>query len=195
MKYPQRIIGLTGGIATGKTSVTDYLTRVYHIPVLDADLYAREAVAQNSPILKAIYLRYGDSLKSNDGSLDRQALAAIIFQDRQEKSWLESQIHPYVRDRFLTQLAQTDKPIVVLAIPLLFEAKMSDLVTEIWVVWCDRTSQMLRLQQRDRLTVEQAEIRIDSQMPLSEKIQRADLVLDNNRDLKDLWQQIDAALS
>jgi dephospho-CoA kinase len=194
MKHPQRIIGLTGGIATGKTSVTDYLTRVYHFPVFDADIYAREAVTLNSPILKAIYTRYGNGLQLKDGTLDRQALAAIIFNDKSEKFWLESQIHPYVRDRFVTQLAQTVESTVILAVPLLFEANMSDLVTEIWVVWCDLASQLRRLQQRDRLTVEEARIRIDSQMLLSEKVERADIVLNNDRDLQALWQQIDRLL-
>jgi dephospho-CoA kinase len=180
MKHPQRIIGLTGGIATGKTSV--------------ADIYAREAVAKNSPILTAIFQRYGDKVKLADDCLDRKALGAIIFNDKVEKAWLESQIHPYVKNHIVDRLATIHDSTVVLVIPLLFEAAMTDLVTEIWVVWCDRQTQMKRLQQRDFLTVEQAQIRIDSQMPLLEKIEQADVVLDNNRGLEELWQQIDSFL-
>jgi dephospho-CoA kinase len=194
MKHPQRIIGLTGGIATGKTSVSDYLNSVYHFPVFDADIYAREAVAKNSPILTAIFQRYGDKVQLADGCLDRKALGAIIFNDEREKAWLESQIHPYVKNRIVDRLANTQDSTVILAIPLLFEAAMTDLVTEIWVVSCDRTTQMKRLQQRDCLTLEQAQMRIDSQMPLSEKIERADVVLENNRSLEELWQQIDSLI-
>jgi dephospho-CoA kinase len=195
MKHPQRIIGLTGGIATGKSSVSDYLNSVYYLPVFDADIYAREAVEKNSPILTAIFQRYGDKVKLADGCLDRKALGTIIFNDEREKAWLESQIHPYVKSRIIDRLATTQDSTVVLAIPLLFEAAMTDLVTEIWVVWCDRKTQVKRLQQRDCLTVEQAQIRIDSQMLLSEKIEWADVVLDNNRSLEDLWHQIDHFLS
>lgn len=195
MKHPQRIIGLTGGIATGKSSVSDYLNSVYYLPVFDADIYAREAVEKNSPILTAIFQRYGDKVKLADGCLDRKALGTIIFNDERAKAWLESQIHPYVKSRIIDRLATTQDSTVVLAIPLLFEAAMTDLVTEIWVVWCDRKTQVKRLQQRDCLTVEQAQIRIDSQMLLSEKIERADVVLDNNRRLEDLWHQIDYFLS
>ena len=190
-----RIIGLTGGIGTGKTTVSNYLARQYHLPILDADIYAREAVALGSPILENIFRRYGDRLKLSDGSLNRAALGEIIFNDEREKAWLESQIHPYVRDRLSKDLQQISNQTIVLAIPLLFEANLTDLVTEIWVVYCDRAIQIARLQQRDGLTLAQAQARIDSQLPLADKVARADLVLDNNTDLKDLFQQIDRTMS
>lgn len=190
----KRLIGLTGGIATGKTTVSNYLTAKYHLPVLDADVYAREAVAEDSPILQSIFRRYGDKVKLADASLDRTALGEIVFNDPQEKQWLENQIHPYVRDRFEQELSKINNNTIVLSIPLLFEAQLTNLVTEIWVVSCDRSLQIARLQQRNGLTAKQAQARIDSQIPLAEKIAAADIVLDNNGDLTDLYAQIDAAI-
>ncbi len=190
----KRSIGLTGGIATGKTTVSNYLAAKYHLPVLDADIYAREAVAQDSPILEAIFTRYGDGVMLSDRSLNRASLGEIVFNNPTEKQWLESQIHPYVRDRFEQELQRLPNNTIVLAIPLLFEAKLTDTVSEIWVVSCDRSLQIARLQQRNSLTIQQAEARIDSQMPLAEKIAAADVVLDNNADLAHLFAQVDRAL-
>ena len=190
----KRIIGLTGGIGTGKTTVSNYLAEKYNLPILDADIYAREAVAINSPILKQIFNHYGDKIQSPDGSLNRSALGEIIFNNDTEKLWLESQIHPYVRDRFNSELQKLKDDTIVLSIPLLFEANLTHLVTEIWVVYCDRSSQITRLQQRDRLNWQQAEARIDSQFSLSTKIAQADVVLHNNSELHTLYQQIDEAI-
>ena len=191
----RRIIGLTGGIGTGKTTVSNYLAKTYQLPILDADIYARDAVRPNSAIFKAIVARYGDRLVLDDGSLNRAALGEIIFQDSQEKEWLESQIHPYVRHRFVEQLQKLDCEIIVLAIPLLFEAKITDLVTEIWVVYCDEKHQLERLQNRNNFTLAQAQLRIANQLPLAEKVAQADVVLDNSSDLSALFTQIDRAIS
>ena len=190
-----RLIGLTGGIGTGKTTVSNYLAEKYGLPVLDADVYAREAVANDSPILEAIFTRYGDKIILPDQRLDRQALGEIIFNDSTEKKWLESQIHPYVSDRFNQELSQSKSNIIILAIPLLFEAQLTDLVTEIWVVSCDLSWQISRLQQRNGLTRQQAQARIASQLPLAEKVAAADFVLDNNADLTHLYLQVDAAIN
>jgi dephospho-CoA kinase len=192
---PSRIIGLTGGIGTGKTAVSKYLAQQYELPVLDADIYAREAVTKDSPILQAIYAHYGDSIKLPDGNLNRPALGDIIFNNVKEKQWLESQIHPYIRDRFEQELHQIQNDTIVLVIPLLFEANLTDMVTEIWVVKCDRILQIARLQQRNSLTLEQAQARIHNQLPLSEKVALADVVLDNNSDLNHLFSQVDRAIS
>ena len=190
----KRLIGLTGGIATGKTTVSNYLQERYHLPILDADIYAREAVAKGSPILEAIFSRYGNKVIEPDRSLNRAGLGEIIFNDATEKQWLESQIHPYVRDRFEQELKGTTENTIVLDIPLLFEANLTDTVTEIWVVSCDRSLQIARLQRRNDLTIPQAKARIDNQMPLAQKIAAADVVLNNNRDLAHLHTQIDRAV-
>ncbi|MBD2257258.1 dephospho-CoA kinase [Pseudanabaena sp. FACHB-2040] len=191
----QRIIGLTGGIATGKSTVSQYLQSQHSIPVLDADHYARQAVELGSPILGAIAHRYGPTILQPEGSLNRARLGEIVFNDTAEKRWLEQQIHPFVRQQFTEAMAAlTELPIVVQSIPLLFEANLTDQVSEIWVVACSETQQQQRLMARNRLTADQAQARIRSQMPLAEKIAQADVVLDNSADLNALFQQVDWAL-
>jgi dephospho-CoA kinase len=188
-----RIIGLTGGIATGKSTVSHYLSSKYNVPVLDADFYAKEAVAKNSPILKGIFEHFGNYLQLEDGNLDRSALGDLIFSNSEAKQWLESLIHPYVRDRFTRESAKIkNNNTIVWAIPLLFEANLAHLVTEIWVVSCSEEIQLSRLQKRNNLTLEQAKNRINSQLPLKEKIAQADCVLENNSTLEHLYQQCDA---
>ena len=191
----RRIIGLTGGIATGKTTVAKHLSQVHRLPVLDADVYAREAVQLGSPILRAIADRYGADILLPDGGLNRQRLGDIVFQDAAEKRWLEQQIHPYVRDRFAQAMQDfVEDQTVVQAIPLLFEAGLTDQVTEIWAVACPEDQQLARLMQRNGLSLEQAQARIRSQMPLAEKTARADVVLDNSGEVSALLAQVDRVL-
>ncbi|GAX34965.1 dephospho-CoA kinase [Nodularia sp. NIES-3585] len=192
----KRIIGLTGGIATGKTTVANYLASAYHLPIFDADIYARDAVAVGSPILGAIAQRYGEQILLPDGSLNREKLGTIIFPQPDERHWVESLIHPYVLHRFqqampIAESSQT----LLLVIPLLFEAQMTDLVTEIWVVRCSEFQQLQRLMQRNHLTKEQAQARIDSQLSLAEKAARATVVLDNSFTPESLTKQVDVALA
>jgi dephospho-CoA kinase len=191
-----RIIGLTGGIATGKSTIAQHLVEMYQCPVFDADVYAREAVQPGSLILDRIRQRYGETLILPDGRLDRQSLGAIVFANPEERQWLEQQIHPEVRQRLIEAIStQTDgKKPIILVIPLLFEAGMNDLVSEVWVVYCCTAQQIERLMQRDRLTREQAQIRIDAQMSIDAKCDLADRVLDNSS-TPDIWmQQVESAL-
>jgi dephospho-CoA kinase len=190
----KRIIGLTGGIATGKTTVANYLAESFHLPILDADIYARDAVSPGSEILSAIAQRYGQDIFQSDNSLNRQKLGEIIFKERDERHWLEGLIHPYVQEKFIREIALSLAPVIVAVIPLLFEAGMTDLVTEIWVVSCSKEQQLARLMQRNNLTLEQAEVRIASQISLEEKITHADVVLDNSLTLELLLKQVDQAL-
>jgi dephospho-CoA kinase len=194
-----RLIGLTGGIGTGKTTVSNYLAATHNLPIWDADIYARQAVEPNAPVLAALTDRYGSDLLLSDGSLDRYKLGQIIFNSLTERRWVEAQIHPFVRDRFRENCDALQKApaTAVLAVPLLFEAEMTDLATEIWVVSCSPEQQKRRLLERHgaSLTPEQIQARIDSQMPLSEKCRRADVVLDNSSTLEHLYQQCDRAIN
>lgn len=193
----QRVIGLTGGVGMGKTTVSNYLAETYQIPVLDADLLAREAVEPGSSVLQKIVERYGSQILGSDQSLDRARLGEIVFSNSSERLWLEQLIHPDVRDRLQAGLADLDKQsydTAVLVVPLLFEAKMTDLVTEIWVVYAPLARQIELIQKRDRLSLEQTRARIDSQMAIDQKIDRADVVLDNSSTLEALLAQVDAAL-
>lgn len=188
----QRRIGLTGGIGTGKSTVARYLAERYGLPILDADVYAREAVAVGSPILGAIAARYGPGAQLEDGSLDRRRIGEIVFHDPAERRWLEQQIHPYVRQRFHQALETLpEDATVVLAIPLLFEAGLTGLVSEIWVVACPLADQVARLKARDRLSDSQIVARIASQMDLAQKVAQADVVLDNSQTLEALYAQVD----
>lgn len=211
-----RLIGLTGGIGTGKTTVSNYLSQKYKFPILDADIYAREAVQPGSSIFESIVERYGQNIVLPNGSLDRGQLGEIVFNNQKELYWLEQQIHPYVRDRFEQKIHDfvvknsesqhqtsidlkfnqpiNEYPIVVLVVPLLFEAKMTDLVTEIWVIYAPLQQQIDRLIKRNNLTQQQADTRINNQMSLKEKCQKADLVLDNSSSLELLFKQVDSAI-
>jgi dephospho-CoA kinase len=191
----QRLIGLTGGIATGKTTVSNYLGDRYGLPILDADVYAKEAVEIDSPIFQKIIQRYGSDIQLENRELNRTKLGDIIFNNIEEKTWLEAQIHPHVRKRFQEEINFLDNQIIVLSIPLLIEANLTHLVSEIWVVFCDYEQQIQRLQQRNHLTQQQAIARIKNQLPLAEKITRADVVLDNSDGLDYLYQQINQFLN
>jgi dephospho-CoA kinase len=198
-----RLIGLTGGIATGKTAVSNYLADTYRFPIFDADIYAREAVYPGSPILNSIVERYGPDILLPDGNLNRAELGNIVFSNLAERQRLEQLIHPYVRRRLVeaTQSCISSSSRVsdgtltaVLAVPLLFEANMTDLCTEIWVVYCSPSVQLERLMQRDGLSFDRAAARINTQLPLTQKCQQADVVLDNSTTFEDLLRQVDSLL-
>ncbi len=190
----KRIIGLTGGIASGKSLVAKYLHDQHYLEISDADIYARDAVALGSPILQRIHQRYGGQILLSDGSLDRQRLGSIIFSQPPEKIWLEQQIHPFVRQRLEQSISQTAATTLVLVVPLLIEAGMMDLVTEVWLVTCDPDQQIARLTTRDGLTIAAAQARINSQMSIVQKIPFADVVLKNTSSPESLLKQVDLAL-
>lgn len=201
----QRVIGLTGGIGMGKTTVSNYLSDHWNVPVLDADIIAREVVVPGSAVLSKIADRYGSTLLLPDGRLDRVRLGEIIFNSLPERQWLERQIHPPVCDRLEQELQRPSmkhEPVIVLSVPLLFEARMTDLVNEIWVVFCPVDQQIDRLLTRSMqdgarsycLSRDQIQARINSQMPIERKMQRADVVLDNSGSESDLFEQIDQAM-
>jgi len=178
--FSQRRIGLTGGIASGKSSVGRWLAQ-QGLPVFDADQYAREALKPGQQATKTVLQRYGSSVQAEGGAtIDRAALGRIVFQDSAERQWLEQLIHPIVRARFDQALTLHAKaPAVVLMIPLLFEAGLESLCSEIWLVDCDASQQLERLIARDGLSPKAAQARIAAQWPLSRKRDLADHVISN----------------
>ena len=185
----QHRIGLTGGIASGKSSVARYLQDL-GIVVLDADRYAHEALKAGSQASEAVLKRYGRQVEaapncdieqsSGQRNINRRELGRIVFNNQDERRWLEQTIHPLVRARFELELAKhPETSTVVLMIPLLFEADLTELVSEIWVVHCLPAQQLERLKQRDGLSTAEAEARINAQWPMSRKCEQADLLLDN----------------
>jgi len=186
----QRRIGLTGGIATGKSSAGHWLATVAGLPVLDADHYAREALAPGSPGAQAVLERYGAAVREPAGTasgpseaalvLDRSALGRIIFHNPAERRWLEQLVHPLVRARFDQELAAlADAPVLVLVVPLLFEAGLTGLCSEVWLVDCDEDQQLQRLIARDHCSEAEARARIAAQWPLARKRPLADALVSN----------------
>jgi dephospho-CoA kinase len=197
---PQRRIGLTGGIASGKSTVARLLAE-QGLPVLDADVYAREALAPGSQGARSVLERYGDAVRARDSAfeaavIDRTALGRIVFLAPPERQWLEQLVHPLVRERFTRELAALSAaPAVVLVIPLLFEAGLDSLCSEVWVVDCDPDQQLQRLMARDHLSAEAAKTRIDAQWPLERKRALADRVLNNQGNLRVLKSQMEQLLN
>jgi len=187
----QRRIGLTGGIASGKSTVARLLEQ-QGLPVLDADVYAREALAPGTPGAAAVLERYGEVVRaqgcaSKSRVIDRGALGQIVFNAPQERAWLEQLVHPLVRQRFDAELAAlAAQPAVVLVIPLLFEAGLESLCSEIWLVDCEPEQQLERLMQRDGLSQAAAQARMNAQWPLERKRELADRVIDNRQGVVDL---------
>ena len=180
----QRRIGLTGGIATGKSTVGRWLEQ-QGLPVLDADVYAREVLKPGSACSRAVLERYGARVQAAGSAgevavIDRGALGGIVFHDPAEKGWLEALIHPVVRARFEEELsALKTEPTVVLMIPLLFEAGLEELCSEIWLVDCTEAQQLERLMQRDGLSEAEAQARINAQWPMEQKRGLADRLIEN----------------
>ena len=194
-KAVRRIIGLTGGIATGKSTVSDYLASRHGLPVLDADVFSREAVEKGSEILGLVRDRYGPSILLADGNLNRPQLGKIIFTNAAEKQWIEQQIHPYVRARFKSETdAIAPTQTLVYSIPLLFEAKLTHLVSEIWVVACSPAQQLARLMKRNHLSEPDAQSRMAAQMSLDKKCKQSDYMIDNSRNKEALFLQVDRLL-
>jgi len=192
----QRRIGLTGGIATGKSSAARLLEQHHGLPVLDADLYARQALEPGQPATEAVLERFGPGVVSSGGVVDRRALGAIVFNNQDERRWLEQLVHPIVRQRFDQELVQLDtNPAVVLMIPLLFESGLEALCSETWLVDCDESQQLQRLMARDQLNEAEAQARMDAQWPLARKRSLADVLISNRGDAAALNAQLEDALS
>lgn len=177
-----RVIGLTGGIATGKSSVARFFTE-QGIPVIDADQLARDAVLPGSPALDQIVSLFGREMLNNDGRLDRKRLGELVFSDLEKRRQLESILHPEIRRRaedLISQAAEAGHQRLIYMAPLLIEAGATDRVDTVWVVTVRPEIQLERLMQRDGISREQAERLIDSQMPLSEKERCGSVVIDNS---------------
>ena len=183
-KGKQRRIGITGGIASGKTLIGNYLFQAKQWPILDADSFAHEALSAENPISKKVLLRYGSRIiktsTKNDHIINRKALAKIVFQNENEKKWLEESIHPFVNKRINEELEILKlNSVVILIIPLLFEKNYTFLCSEICYVDCPKEMQLKRLKARDSLSFEEANQRINAQWENSFKRQFADHIIDN----------------
>ena len=185
------VIAVTGGIASGKTTVCDCLEKEYGFDVIDADKISRE-ISEREDVLAKLRYVFGEDYVS-DGSLNRQKLASLVFNDPAQKSMLESILHPEVAKEYERQKqahSESGKSIVIYNCPLLFEAGLESEADRILLVYCTLEQQLSRLKQRDKLTEEQAYIRINAQMPLDEKLQYADYVIFNNGSYDELLHAV-----
>jgi dephospho-CoA kinase len=177
-----RIIGLTGGIATGKSSVAQFF-KERGVPVIDADQLARDAVLPGSPALEQIISLFGREVVTHGGELDRKRVGTLIFSDPEKRRQLEAVLHPEIRklaeERIALAAKAGHKRLIYMA-PLLIEAAATDRVDTVWVVTVRPEIQLERLMMRDGIALEQAESMIGSQMPLSEKERYGSVIINNS---------------
>ena len=189
-----RLIGLTGGIATGKSTVAQILRRL-GLPVIDADALAHEVTAAGSPAVAAIAADLGPQFVRPDGALDRPRLAERVFADHTLLERLNAIVHPRVRALMaerVEDLHAAGAQVVVLDVPLLLESRAAYDVDVVWLVYAPESQQIERLMARNGLSLAQAELRIRAQMPIEEKRMLADVVIDNSGDLGALETQVEA---
>ena len=184
------LVGLTGGIASGKSTVADLLA-AHGAVVIDADLLAREVVEPGSPGLVAVVERFGTGVLRADGSLDRPALGRLVFADTDARRDLERIIHPAVRERAAELVASAEPgSVVVQMIPLLVETGQQDAFDLVVVVDVDPDTQLARIRDRDGLDESQARARVQAQASRAERLAAADVVVDNTGSLADLAVQV-----
>jgi dephospho-CoA kinase len=191
-----KLIGLTGGIASGKSTVAKILERL-GAAVVNADVLAREVVEPGREAWNEIVDAFGDQVLQPDRALDRQKLRALIFNQPEARKKLESIIHPRVRalaDERIREHAAAGYAVVVYEVPLLFEGNLHEWLRPVILVACDVDTQRQRLQQRDRLGAAEAQKHIAAQMSLEEKRRLADYVIENNGSLEDLEREVQAVL-
>ncbi len=185
-------IGLTGGIASGKSTVLTYF-KDKGIPYIDADIVAREVVEPGTEGLKAIVDTFGSNVLHADGTLNREALGAIVFHNEEKRQLLNSCLKTHIRNRIMeltSQYEQGNTPILIYDIPLLIEGEWYTMMDEVWLVYVNEMTQIERLMSRNGYTREDALARINSQMRLDDKRAYADIIVDNNGTPHDLTVQL-----
>lgn len=184
------VLGLTGGIGSGKTAASDYLASK-GICVVDADVVARQIVEPGQPALAAITQRYGADALLADGSLDRAWLRQKVFAEPAERQWLESQTHPRIRQAIIDQLQNASSEYAVLVSPLLFESGQYQLTQRTLLIDVAEDIQIARATSRDQNDEQQIRRIIAAQMSRTDKRAKADDIADNSKDLAHLYQQLD----
>ena len=189
MMAKKYIVGLTGGIASGKTTVANLFAQ-YGIDLVDADVIAREVVSIGSDGLNAIKQHFGQGILLADNSLDRAALRAKVFNNPEQRLWLNNLLHPMIRHRMLDQVQASTSAYVIMVVPLLFENHLDSLVDTTLVVDIAPELQVSRTMQRDGVSKEQVEHILASQMTQEQRLALADNIIDNQGEHEQLRSQV-----
>lgn len=179
------IVGLTGGIGSGKTTVANQFARL-GIALVDTDQIAREVVEPGQPALAQIFEHFGDQVRQGDGGLDRAALRGLVFQQSDQRRWLEALLHPIIRQLTLERLEAATSPYVLLVSPLLLETDQHQLTDHILVIDLPVELQLSRTMTRDNNDANQVRAIIAAQIDRQQRLARADSVLDNSQPLNTL---------
>lgn len=194
IKSAHLILGVTGGIASGKSTVARMLQE-FGAPAVDFDLIARQIVEPGKPAFKEIVASFGEKVLQKEGWLDRKKLAGMVFQDESKRKTLENITHPRIVDVFLDQVREITKrdphAIIQAVIPLLFEANLRHLVHKVLLVYIPREMQIERLMKRDGIRREGAENILNAQWPIDEKVGDADFVIHNEGTLENTRKQVE----
>lgn len=185
------VIGLTGGIGSGKTAATDRF-KTHGITIVDADVVARQVVEPGAPALNQIREHFGAHVIAPDGQLDRRALREIVFNDPAERKWLESLTHPLIGQEIVRQLQASQSPYTLLVSPLLFESGQSRMAKRTVLVDAPVEAQIQRTVIRDNTTEAGARAIVDAQMSRDQRLAKADDIIVNDKDLDHLYEQVDA---
>lgn len=194
------LVGLTGGIATGKTAVASMLSEL-GAPLVDFDVLARRVVEPDRPAWRDIVAYFGEQVLADDRTLDRARLGEIVFADASKRKKLESFTHPRISELFVAEVRRIreDDPeaVIQVAVPLLIEANMQSMFDHLVVVFAPEEVQVERVMRRDGIAREDAEARLRAQMPIADKLDYADSIIDNSgsledtrRQVKDLWARL-----
>ena len=190
LKNKQRRIGLTGGIASGKSTIANYINKYKDIPILDADQYSKELIKTKSNSYKKVLAYFGPQIVdeySSENEINKELLKKIIFENSIHRTWIQNLLHPLIKEKMIKECNQFGKKKnLLLVVPLLFEAKFTDLCTEIWLVKCPREIQKKRLMKRNKISNNNAEKIINLQLNFEDKSKFSDVILDNSDDQK-LW--------
>ena len=188
-----KTIGLTGGIGSGKSSASNYLSEK-GITVIEADEISRHLVLPGSDTLNSLIQIFGKKILNDDGTLNRKLLARIVFNDKERLKILNQIMHERIISEIDKQLKEYKENIIVIDAPLLIETGLDKMVDVIWVVDVDKETQIERIKKRDNLSYEEIKSRMESQLSRKERNRHADIILDNSGNLIDLYGQIDEAL-
>jgi dephospho-CoA kinase len=190
LKHKQRRIGLTGGIASGKSTIASYIKKYKDIPILDADQYSKELIKPKSNSYKKVLAYFGPQIVdeySSKNEINVALLKKIIFGNSIHRKWIQNLLHPLIKEKMIEECNQFENnKTLLLVVPLLLEAKFTDLCTEIWLVKCPREIQKKRLMKRNKISNNNAEKIINLQLNFEDKSKFSDVILDNSDDQK-LW--------